>query len=355
MKLLRFLERRLERGTPPGMLHKWIRSGQVRVNKARAKAFAPLSQNDEVRLPPFAAVKDCPGGPAEADLAPLERHGVGLHAQTAEYLVLAKPPGLACQGGDGQRENLASLLTQAFAGAPFAPAPAHRLDKHTSGLVLAGKSHGAQRRLHELFKSRAMTKEYLAWVRGEWPPASSVGHDGPLLLTDALRKTAGPDGKELMRADPRSAATSPLYAPPCAGSEGLALCAAVPVARLAAHEIPRPLRDALSGAGASLLLLRLFTGVTHQLRVQLASRGFPIIGDVKYGGPRFGRMLLHAWALRFCWEDNEPPTQADCAGENLRRHALLPDWQPPFAPVKNHVEAAASVLEQAALAARPPA
>ena len=57
--------------------------------------------------------------------------------------------------------------------------------------------------------------------------------------------------------------------------------------------------DLLSAQGErSLLRIRLFTGRTHQIRVQLSSRGFPIIGDVKYGGPKSPQgMLLHAWRL----------------------------------------------------------
>ena len=67
--------------------------------------------------------------------------------------------------------------------------------------------------------------------------------------------------------------------------------------------------------GRSLVLIRLHTGRTHQIRVQLSERGFPLVGDVKYGGPRCGDGLkLHAVRLR--------------VGEET--YTALPPWAGPW-------------------------
>ena len=397
MKLLRFLERRLAEQVPKTALHKWIRTGQVRVNKGRAKPFFQLAAGDLVRIPPFALARnvhffaeadapvpentpeqglfhalcgqerqerenrptpvfapgaDVPDIPAAPDACVNLGPDVRVVADNGHLLALSKPAGLPCQPGSGHEDNLCARLAKAFSGAPFIPAPAHRLDRHTSGLVLAGMTHAAQRRLHALFASGGITKEYLAWVIGDWQQSE------PCLLEDRLRKRTSGPGPEGMVALPGGKTTplprsrtdkknraSPLSGtadadePDHAGADeldyastnefastgadefayaradepGYAASAAFAVCGIPGEQLPRsllhdrgtavpgrsfPTKGASPGSrGATLLLLRLFTGRTHQIRVQLASRGFPIIGDGRYGGPHFSHMLLHAFAL----------------------------------------------------------
>jgi hypothetical protein len=119
------------------------------------------------------------------------------------------------------------------------------------------------------------------------------------------------------------------------GREGLekgrALCAARVVQRLEAASLPSGLRSAppVRGGGgepaATLLLLRPLTGHKHQLRAQLAARGFPLIGDPLYGGPFFEHLLLHACALRL------PPGELATEGES-GLFFLAPPWEAPFTP-----------------------
>jgi 23S rRNA pseudouridine955/2504/2580 synthase len=274
VKLLRFLERRLQGHAPKSMLHKWIRTGQVRVNKGRAGPYHLLDAGDTVRLPPFALARQIQEAPdLELDLGP----GLRVLEQTADYLVLAKSAGLPTQPGSPNTnrgaDSVAGRLCAAFVDAPFIPAPAHRLDKQTSGIVLAGKNHTAQRRLHDLFRENAVSREYLAWVPGVWP------HEQAVLLKDNLEQEHG----------------SPVQA----------LSVALPVQYLEGE--------------AALLLVRLLTGRKHQIRVQLASRSFPVIGDARYGGPAFPLMLLHAYALGL-------PDEAEPSW------SLLPEWPAPFMP-----------------------
>ena len=277
-KLLRFLERRLLEAPPASVLHRWIRTGQVRINGGRAKPFTLLREGDEIRLPPFAvprALEDGPSGPP--DLGP----DLPVVSFADDLLVLAKPAGLAVQPGTGLIDSLADRLRAAYAGAAFIPAPAHRLDAPTSGLLLVPLTQRSRTELHAAFAAGTVHKEYLAWAAGN--PAD----DGPFEMRDTLTKQR--DGRGFER-----------VAPSPEGKE----------ARAAVSVVAR-----LSAPRAALLRILLHTGRTHQIRAQLAARALPLIGDRKYGGPPHSTLLLHCFRLRL---------------PDGRAFTLRPDWAEPF-------------------------
>ncbi len=286
-KLLSYLKRRLGQKLPDSLLHRIIRGGEVRINHKRCKPFDRLEEGDEVRIPPLRPEGGCappfgaspaPGAkaldpddevtPQDAGQPRSARKGhpatalitLNIIAETPGYLIINKPAGLPSQPGSGHSDSLSSRLAANFSKADFTPTPAHRLDKNTSGVILAAKTYRALRAAQDGFREHTISKDYLAWVEGNWP------EQAPVELYDLLEKQDR-NGKEKVITG--------------AGKE--ALCR---VGLLSARK------------ERSLLLIRLFTGRTHQIRVQLASRGFPIIGDVKYGGPKAAQgMLLHAWRL----------------------------------------------------------
>lgn len=339
MKLLRFLERRLKDAPSPNTLHKWIRSGQVRINGGRAKAFSLLAEGDLVRIPPFAAERPLsglnaaggkPGGPlpepAPGDILPgPEAPGLLLQAVAPDLLILSKPAGLPCQPGSGHQDSVSSRLAKAYSQNVFIPAPAHRIDRGTSGLLLAGRSHRGQQWLHELFRTGGVRKEYLAWVKGDWP------HPLPCLLLDSLAQARDPDGKERTRVLP-GGATSPIrqnggtHLPVLSESENHnSLCIATAVQRISIQRMS-PAGCNVEESG-SLLLVLLLTGRKHQIRAQAASRGFPVIGDLRYGVTPFPQMLLHAFALGLPptpWSTEPCPQPSE--------YSLMPDWPSPFEP-----------------------
>jgi 23S rRNA pseudouridine955/2504/2580 synthase len=251
-KVLQLLARRL--GLAHAMLHRWIRTGQVRCNGSRVKAFERVETGDRIRVPPFALRMACVPATNAAPGLPLP----DIVAELPGLLVLNKPAGLPVQPGSGHTDSVTSRLAAHLAHLPFKPTPAHRLDKDSSGLLLVAASYERLRSLHEAFVRRTLKKTYLAWVEGAWP------EDALCVLRDVLAKTGRP-GREKVRS----------------GQGREALCEVVCL-----HREER----------RSLLSIDLLTGRTHQIRAQLSARGHPLCGDVKYGArPRRGGLLLHAF------------------------------------------------------------
>lgn len=300
-KLLQFLTRRLD--LPSQLLHRWIRTGQVRINGGRCKPFDRVAQGDEVRVPPFAhdmaaearaqgGDHAAPAAVANGDESRHPRASTQMRGvltlppvvHTSDHLfVFNKPAGLAVHPGTGHTDSVTTRLAVHCAADAFAPTPAHRLDRETSGLLLVARSYAMLRSLNEAFAARdSITKEYLAWVEGTWPA------EGPQRMEDKLAKRADATGYEKVRTGDGDAAAATVWC----------------LQRHRQH---------------SLLLIRLHTGRTHQIRVQLASRGHPIAGDHKYGGKTTGQgLLLHA--ARLVLPDGT-------------QHTCLPPWKEPFAVV----------------------
>jgi len=287
-KLLSFLARRT--GAPSGELHRWIRTGQVRVNGARAKAFDRLEEGALVRVPPFAIQKSVQPSPEKTPAAPLQGaqgklQGLSVLYEDEHLLILEKPAGITVQGGSGHADNLAARVAGAFAGAPFIPAPLHRLDRDTSGIVAFGKSYRALRFYTDALAGRestpALRKDYLAWTEGTWKNRLHA-------LEDLLARNAKSGLMEI-----------------CSGKGQPARLAALP---LEARQI--------GGRPHTLMLARLFTGRMHQIRIQFSSRGHPVAGDPWYGHGGTG-LKLHAFRLFLPRMDEKPPLSIE----------LPPPWQ----------------------------
>ncbi|KST58029.1 pseudouridine synthase [Methylobacterium sp. GXS13] len=187
--------------------------------------------------------------------------GARLLYRDALLLVIDKPPGLPVHPGPRGGETLTDHLDGLRFGLPRRPAPAHRLDRDTSGCLALGRHAKALARLGKLFAGSAVDKTYWAVVEGG-PDAESGRIDLPL-----ARRSDDPRSW-WMKADPT-------------GDPALTHWSVLGRA-----------------GGRTWLELKPVTGRTHQLRVHCAASGWPILGDSIYGnGPRGGSLHLHARTL----------------------------------------------------------
>ena len=215
-----------------------------------------MSASDAPRLPTF-----CPDGPGARDF---------LIYEDAHVLAFNKPAGLSVQGGSGIEANLDGMLSGFARSNGKQPRLAHRLDRETSGVIIAGRTHPALVFLNQAFAERRTEMRYLAVVCGGAPdPVAGV-------CTQALVKTKvkGVDVMRAARAGERpSQAAETSY------------------------------RTLASAPGSALIEARPRSGRMHQIRVHMALAGHPIAGDGKYGGlftlgsVATPHLLLHAFAL----------------------------------------------------------
>ncbi|MCB9885166.1 MAG: RluA family pseudouridine synthase [Planctomycetes bacterium] len=269
------LLRKLLRDLPLSAIFRHLRSGGIRVDGKKADGSLRLvaGMTLQLRLPAedLAGLHAAPpppprSGPPGAWPRELEPRIV---FRDDDVLVVDKPAGLAAQPGAGlQGRNLVDWLEHQGLGArsaTFQPAPAHRLDLGTSGLIAIGLSPLGARGLAAAFRDDQVEKVYLAVVHGV-PEPERGSIDAPLRVRDE----AGPRDVKVV-VDP-------------AGQP----------ARTDYEVMGR-------GPGVALLRLVLHTGRTHQIRAHLRHLGHPIVGDRRYGSSRdLGRrFLLHAAELTF--------------------------------------------------------
>mgnify|MGYP001290639579 CR=1 FL=1 len=232
-----------------GQLHKLIRSGQVRVDGARAKPDTRLDGGETVRVPPF---PDAPekGEGGKPGLHPRDVafvRGLVIY-EDEEVLVLNKPSGLAVQGGTKTKNHIDRLLG-AWGEGLARPRLVHRLDRDTSGVLVLGKTPQAAARLSGAFARRKAQKTYWALVSGN-PRPTEGALDLPLVKKGVGdREMVVPAEKGDPKADP-------------AETEFVTISRA--------------------GPRAAWMALRPHTGRTHQLRAHMLAMGHPILGDPKY-------------------------------------------------------------------------
>lgn len=307
-RLDNFLVRHLK-GVPKSHLYRIIRSGEVRVNKGRASADMRLQPGDVVRLPPVRvsqrAAQKGQVMTEQAGLAPAREFPI-LY-EDDDLIALNKPAGVAVHGGSGVSFGVIEQLRMARPGVPFLEL-VHRLDRDTSGVLLVAKKRSALKALQDQFRGRETGKIYLALVVGRWPANRKV-------LDKPLYKYLDAEGERRVKVVSRD------------DPEGMKSVTLVKVRQVLEHGYKgQALQDSGAAQCYTLLEVTIKTGRTHQIRVHLASEGFPIVGDDKYGNfelnrslqkAGFKRMFLHAWRLSLAHPRNgqelsfsaEPPAE----------------------------------------------
>ncbi|MCL1819044.1 MAG: RluA family pseudouridine synthase [Oscillospiraceae bacterium] len=290
MRLDRFITRLLPH-LPPSLIQKSIRQKKVRLNGKHPKPDARIAAGDLITL--YLRPEQLTPPTASAPQIPIYQSTpfVDVVYEDKHVLIANKPIGLLSQD-DSSPDSLASRICAYLYDSGewrpqngFKPELCHRIDRNTSGLVIAAKTHTALTIMCEKIRLREVEKYYLCLVHGQ--PSDGTFKDFIFKHTNESRVT--------LTSNPvRGAKTAVTHC-----------------------------RTLENRGDLSLLECRLETGRTHQIRAQLAFHGHPLYGDGKYGHDK-GTQCLCAYKLKFAFK-----TSAGCLGYlNGKTVELkeLPEW-----------------------------
>ena len=264
---------------PPALMHKYIRLKRIKRNGKRAQAGDKLETGDVLSLYLNDELLERPA--ADQAFRRL-RPNLRVVYEDDQILLCDKRPGMVVHEDDeGATDTLINhikaYLFQKGQWDPdqeqsFAPALCNRIDRYTGGIVMAAKTAEALRVLNEKIRLRQVQKYYLCLVHGLPSPKEAT-------ISDRLLKDSEKNAVRVVRGAAAQDKNAPQAGERVKGFE--------------------------SRGGRSLLECQLFTGRTHQIRVQLASRGWPLAGDAKYGVNARNKALgmdhqaLYSYQLRF--------------------------------------------------------
>jgi 23S rRNA pseudouridine955/2504/2580 synthase len=276
-RLHRFL-RNLMPNLPLGQIYKMIDSGKVKINGKRKNQNYELAAGDELTLyVEESAYKEASIGQKKAKYVGVNAN-IDVLYEDAELLVVNKPVGMLTHPDQAdQKDTLvnrvhAYLYRKGELDSPlFMPATANRLDRNTSGIVLIGKTAGMLHQLNQWIQKHELQKFYVTLVEG--------------------RLTGEGQLKDSLVRDEKGNRTRVV-------GEGTKLARDGGEAKTMTAETRYRVLD--TGEAYSLVEIELISGRTHQIRTHFQHIGHSLLGDIKYGGRRFGdinHQLLHAWRI----------------------------------------------------------
>ena len=258
-RLDRWLRRQFPNVTQ-GMVEKWCRKGELRVDGGRAKAATRVQEGQQVRIPPIPmGAAPVPAQAAKIPAADVKMMQAAVIYRDDDVIAINKPAGLPTQGGSGQNRHVDGLSEALKFGLDEKPRLVHRLDKDTSGVLLLARNRLAAQGWTAAMRHKETRKIYWALVAGV--PTPYLGEIKYGLVKAAGRGAKG-EGEKMIAIHPRDIDATP-------GAKR-------------AHTLYATLYRV--GGRASWVAMEPLTGRTHQLRAHMAEIGHPIVGDGKYGG-----------------------------------------------------------------------
>ena len=285
--LLKFLNQ-----APSSFVYKMLRKKNIVLNGKKCDGSEKISENDQIKL----FLSDETIAKFSKPLEVVKSIRLDIIYEDEDVIFINKPAGVLSQKADvtdvSMNEYLISYLLESGSISEadlktFRPAVCNRLDRNTSGMILAGKTMVGLQELSQMLKSRSLDKYYLCLVKGVVDKRALIKgylHKDEKSNKVTISSDAGADDSYIETA----------YKPLCGNGD------------------------------VTLLEVELITGRTHQIRSHLASIGHAIVGDGKYGNKRINEQfkakyglkyqLLHSW--RICFDK-------DCKLEGLADKAFV--------------------------------
>ena len=262
---------------PKSFFYKMLRKKNITLNGKKAEGSEKVAEGDEIRL--FLSdetIESFQSDKSTQKIPLLKEQEIVFEGN--HLLIVNKPAGELSQKAKKEdisiNERIVEYLkvTQNIGMDSFTPGVCNRLDRNTTGLIIAGKSLAGLQEAAELLKQRTLHKYYLCIVTGK--------ADKPRYLTGYLKKTEETNTVSVVSVEEfKKKGLNPKEY----------------------DKIETELIPLLTAGGFTLVAIQLITGKTHQIRAHLASIGLTLLGDAKYGekASNLRYQLLHAYLLQF--------------------------------------------------------
>ena len=257
---------------PMTEIYKLIRKGLIRVNGKRVECNYRIKKDDEIKIPRFSA--DSASSTSKLSIS-ADISDVNDVFKNSYVRVINKPYGMSVHGGgcvSGGTPSLEQIVNAQFVpeneSLSFRPGPLHRIDRHTTGLVVFSQNHKGAMIFSEMLQKHQIKKEYLAVLSGN-------------LKTEATWEDLIENEEDSMS-----------FYTVKVGEGKLARTKVKPIAH-----------GEFSGSDITLTIIEIDTGRKHQIRSQCAYHKFPLLGDTAYNNKKAmennGRFYLHSWRMTF--------------------------------------------------------
>lgn len=254
-----------------GFIYKMMRKKNITLNDKKCEGKEILNQGDVVKL---WLSDDTIGKFSKADSDTYNKLkkdysiSVPVIYEDDDIVIFNKPAGLLSQKSCDEDISVNDILIRYLLKSEqisvkqlktFRPSICNRLDRNTSGIIICGKSLYGLQNMAKMLKERTVHKDYIAVVEGEIRDAGTL--KGYITKNESINKVGLSDHGDY---------------------------------------IETVFKPVSTDGNISVIMVRLITGKTHQIRLHMASTGHPLLGDMKYGnGKQASRQMLHAYRITF--------------------------------------------------------